>query len=112
MKSGKRRPIQILHDEPKGPDEDAFPREVEDWGPSPEQRFAQTELAGILSEAIESLEPAYRLVFVLRDIEDLSTEETADALGLSEAAVKSRLFRGRLKLRDKLARTLKKGDPN
>ncbi len=112
MKLRKRRPNQISLDEPKGSDGDAFPQEVEDWGPSPEQRFAQTELAGILSEAIESLEPAYRLVFVLRDIEDLSTEETADLLGLSEAAVKSRLLRGRLKLRDKLSRTLKKGAPN
>src|SRR5260370_35184117 len=100
MKLRKRRANQISLDEPKGSDENAFPQEVEDWAPSPEQRFAQTELAGILSEAIESLEPAYRLVVVLRAIEALSTEETADFLSLSGAAVKSRLRRGRASLRD------------
>src|SRR5260370_34931896 len=42
MKLRKRRPNQISLDEPKGPDENAFPQEAEDWGPSPEQRFAQT----------------------------------------------------------------------
>jgi len=66
---------------------------------------------GILDNAVDSLEPLYRSVFVLRDIEELSTEETAEALGLSIPAVKSRLLRARLQLREKLTRFFKrKGD--
>jgi RNA polymerase sigma-70 factor (ECF subfamily) len=61
--------------------------------------------------AIQGLEPSYRSVFVLRDINELSTEETADVLGLSVPAVKSRLLRARLQLREKLTRFFKrKGD--
>jgi RNA polymerase sigma-70 factor (ECF subfamily) len=57
------------------------------------------------------LKPAFRTVFVLRDMEDLSTEETASALGISIPAVKSRLLRARLQLREKLSKFFKrKGD--
>jgi len=87
-------------------------REIEDWGPTPEQRFVQTELQQILSQATQSLEPAYRVVFLLRDVEQLSTEETAEMLGLSEAAVKSRLLRARLKLRNKLHKLFIGSKPN
>jgi RNA polymerase sigma-70 factor (ECF subfamily) len=91
--------------------EDTLVREIAAWGEDPEQRFSRDELGRILDDAIESLEPPYRSVFVLRDIEDLSTEETADALGLSVPAVKSRLLRARLQLREKLTRFFKrKGD--
>ena len=77
----------------------------------PKQRFSREELGDILDTAIQSLEPPYRSVFVLRDIEELSTEETAEALGLSVPAVKSRLLRARLQLREKLTRFFKrKGD--
>lgn len=104
MRLRKRRPNQFSLDEPIEGEEDLMPREIEDWGPSPEQRFAQTEMKDILSRAIEELEPDYRTVFVLRDMEELSTEETASAVGISEPAVKSRLLRARLKLRDKLGK--------
>ena len=66
------------------------------------------ELNEILESAVEGLAPPYRTVFVLRDIEDLSTEETAEALNLSIPAVKSRLLRARLQLRDKLTRYFKR----
>lgn len=112
MRLRKRRPNQFSLDEPIKGDEDLIPREIEDWGPSPEQRFAQTEMREILSSAIEELEPDYRMVFVLRDIEDLSTEETAKTLGISVPAVKSRLLRARLKLRGKLSRTFQQGGAN
>ena len=108
MKLRKRRLNQVSIDEPvQGEEEDYMPREIEDWGPSPEQRYAQTELAGILSGVIEKLEEEYRIVFVLRDVEELSTEETAELLNLSVPAVKSRLLRARLKLREKLNRYFK-----
>jgi len=91
--------------------EDTVVREIAAWDENPEQRFSREELGEILDSAIQSLEPPYRSVFVLRDIEELSTEETADALGLSIPAVKSRLLRARLQLREKLTRYFKrKGD--
>jgi RNA polymerase sigma-70 factor (ECF subfamily) len=91
--------------------EDMVVREIAAWGENPEQQLSREELGGILDSAIQSLEPIYRSVFVLRDIEELSTEETAEALGLSVPAVKSRLLRARLQLREKLTRFFKrKGD--
>src|SRR6201987_4686324 len=109
MRLRKRRPNQVSLDEPIAGEEDLMPREIEDWGPSPEQRFAQTEMHEILSEVIDKLEPDFRVVFVLRDIEELSTEETAKALGISVPAVKSRLLRARLKLRQRLDRYFRRG---
>jgi RNA polymerase sigma-70 factor, ECF subfamily len=104
MKLRKRRPNQVSLDEEVDTGEDTMPREVEDWGPSPEERYKQAELGTILNNTIAELEPPFRIVFQLRDIEELSTEETAEALGLSVPAVKSRLLRARLKLRQKLNR--------
>ncbi|HTX35205.1 MAG TPA: sigma-70 family RNA polymerase sigma factor [Bryobacteraceae bacterium] len=88
--------------------EDTVVREIAAWDENPEQRFSREEMGEILDSAIQSLEPPYRSVFVLRDIEELSTEETADALGLSIPAVKSRLLRARLQLREKLTRQFKR----
>ncbi len=104
MKLRKRRPNQVSLDDPVETADDLLPREIEDWGPTPEQRYGQTELSEILSGVIGQLDPAYRIVFLLRDVEELSTEETAQMLGISVAAVKSRLLRARLKLRQKLSR--------
>ncbi len=112
MRLRKRRPNQVSLDDPVETEDDLMPREIEDWGPTPEQRFAQTELNRILSEVIADLDPAFRVVFLLRDVEELSTEETAELLGLSVPAVKSRLLRGRLKLRQKLSKYLKRSEPN
>jgi RNA polymerase sigma-70 factor (ECF subfamily) len=91
--------------------EDTVVREIAAWDENPEQQFSRDELGGILDTAVQSLEPPYRSVFMLRDIDELSTEETAEALGLSIPAVKSRLLRARLQLREKLTRYFKrKGD--
>jgi RNA polymerase sigma-70 factor (ECF subfamily) len=109
MKLRRRRPNLVSLDEEIDTGEDTIPREVEDWGPSPEERYEQTELSRILSEVIGELDPPFRIVFQLRDIEELSTEETAEALGLSVPAVKSRLLRARLKLRQKLNRYFQRG---
>jgi len=102
MKLRKRRPNQFSLDEPVAGEGEPVFHELKDWGPSPEQRFAQTELNEILSRVIGELEPIYRVVFLLRDVEEISTEETAQILGISVAAVKSRLLRARLQLREKL----------
>ena len=110
MKLRKRRPNQVSLDEDVDTGEDTIPREVEDWGPSPEDRYEQSELGDILNTTIAELEPPFRIVFQLRDIEELSTEETAEALGLSIPAVKSRLLRARLKLRQKLNKYFKRSE--
>jgi len=110
MKLRKRRPNQVSLDEDVDTGEDTIPREVEDWGPSPEDRYEQSELGDILNTTIAELDPPFRIVFQLRDIEELSTEETAEALGLSIPAVKSRLLRARLKLRQKLNKYFKRSE--
>ena len=109
MKLRKRRNKDVSLDEDIETEENFIPREIEDWGPSPEERYTQEELARILSQVIGELDPSFRLVFQLRDIDELSTEETAEALGISVPAVKSRLLRARLKLRDKLNRYFLRG---
>jgi DNA-directed RNA polymerase specialized sigma24 family protein len=58
-----------------------MPRESEDWRPSPEREYADTEMQQILAEAVEKSEPEYRIV--LRDVEELSTEDTEEALGIT-----------------------------
>jgi RNA polymerase sigma-70 factor (ECF subfamily) len=110
MKLRKRRPNQVSIDEDVKTGDDLIPREIEDWGPSPEDRYKQSEMAGILNSTIADLDPSFRIVFQLRDIEELSTEETAEALGLSVPAVKSRLLRARLKLRQKLDRYFRRSE--
>lgn len=112
MKLRKRRSDRTVPlDEPIDTGEDEVPREIAVWDENPEESYSREELGNILEQAIESLKPAYRTVFVLRDIEELSIEETAEALGLSISAVKSRLLRARLQLREKLTRLFRrKGD--
>jgi RNA polymerase sigma-70 factor (ECF subfamily) len=114
MKLRKRKSDRTVSlDEQIDTGEDMVIREVAAWDPDPEQRYSQTELNTILTEAIDGLLPIYRTVFTLRDVDGLSTEETAEALELSVPAVKSRLLRARLQLRDKLTRFFKrKGDDN
>lgn len=91
--------------------EETVVREIAVWAGDPEQLYSQEELRNILASAIDSLPPVFRTVFALRDIEELSTEETAQILNLSVPAVKSRLLRARLRLREKLTRYFKrKGD--
>lgn len=95
-------------DEPMEVGEETVNREIAVWEDNPEQRYSREEWRQILDEAIDSLKPDFRTVFVLRDIEELSTEETAEALGISVPAVKSRLLRARLTLREKLTRQFKR----
>lgn len=79
-----------------------IPREIADWHPNPEQLYSGSELRDILARSLEELVPVSRAVFVLRDIEGLSIEQAAIALNLSQSAVKSRLWRARLQLRERL----------
>ena len=109
MKLRKRRSDRSVPlDEPIDTGEDEVAREIAVWEDNPEDVYSREELAELLDEAVQSLRPAYRTVFILRDIEEMSIEETAQALGLSISAVKSRLLRARLQLRERLTRQFKK----
>ena len=91
-------------DDPIDTDESrTAPREINVWRDNPEECYNQTELREILSKVLQDLETPLRAVFVLRDVEGLSCEETAVVTGLSVPAVKSRALRARLKLRKKLS---------
>lgn len=79
-----------------------FAMYVTDKSLDPEQRVSNAELAHLLEEAVLALPDEYRTVFMLREVEEMSTAETAAALGITEANVKVRLLRGRAKLRRRL----------
>jgi RNA polymerase sigma-70 factor (ECF subfamily) len=109
MKLRKRKTDRTVPlDEPVDTGEEMVNREIAVWEDNPEQRYSQEEMQQILNEAVQDLKPDFRTVFVLRDIEELSTEETAESLGISIPAVKSRLLRARLALREKLTRKFKR----
>ena len=104
MKVRKRRTTKEAPlDEDFQAGEDVFPREVADWAPSPEELYRVSELRDILINALEGLRPILRTVFVLRDIEELSIDQTAEILHLTPSAVKARLWRARLQLREILS---------
>ncbi len=113
MKLRKRKSDKLVSlDEQVDTGEDMVLREIAVWEDNPEAQYSQEEMRGILEKSVESLAPIFRTVFVLRDIEDLSTEETAEALGISIPAVKSRLLRARLQLREKLTRLFRRKGGN
>jgi RNA polymerase sigma-70 factor, ECF subfamily len=103
MKLRKQRTAkEVSLDEDFQADGDLFPREVADWAPNPEDLYLESELREILIKTLKELRPALRAVFVLRDMEGLSIDQTAEVLELSPAAVKARLWRARLQLRELL----------
>ena len=88
--------------------EGTFVKELPAGVENPEEHYGREEIREALASAIDGLADSYKTVFVLRDVDGLSTKETAQALELSVPAVKSRLLRARLQLRDKLKRILGK----
>ena len=109
MKLRKRRTSRLVQMQEATDEEgQVVPREFVDWGPNPEELYERSELEEILQKAVDSLSPNFRTVFLLRDVEKLSTEETADGLEVSIGAVKARLFRARLQLREELSKVFKR----
>jgi RNA polymerase sigma-70 factor, ECF subfamily len=102
MKIRRRRFNEVSIDESKHADGASDPIEIKDQAANPEQRYLQHEVQRTLAATINELEPSYRAVFQLRDVEGLSTEQTAQALDLTSSAVKTRLQRARMKLRESL----------
>ena len=100
----ERKPLYESIDEGYGEDfGDYFPRDFADWREIPSEALAQKQLKEALSRAVASLKPIYREVFILRDVQGLNIRETAEALGLNEPLVRTRLLRARLQMRDALA---------
>lgn len=89
------------------PDEDGEPEQeplqIVDWCCMPEHELMNSEARAHLEKAVENLPSSLRVVFLLRDIEGLSTQETGEVLNLSENAVKTRLSRARMNLREQLS---------
>ena len=97
----RRRPLESLDvDE----DDTSFrPRQIQSWIDDPEQAFVKSQTNELVRVGVLRLPEKYRIALLLRDINQLSTEDTAAALGLSVPATKARILRGRLMLRESLA---------
>jgi len=100
----QHRKSEVSIDQGFQTEEDVLSPEIADWAPNPEERYRASELRQLLINTLQELRPSLSVVFVLRDIEGLSTEQTAEALNLSQAAVKTRLLRARLRLREGLSK--------
>jgi len=104
MRHRKHELEKVPIDEPLLLDNGAeIPRELKDWCCLPEAELMSAEAQDTLDIAINSLSPARRAAFVLRDLHGLSTREAANVLQISEAAIKTRLLRARLQLRETLS---------
>ncbi len=99
----RARPVDPLPADEPEPGEPPLPRALVEWDLTPEEMLMDSEARGHLDAAIAALPESLRAAFLLRDVEGLSTLDTAEALGISEGAVKLRLHRARLTLREHLA---------
>jgi RNA polymerase sigma-70 factor (ECF subfamily) len=103
LRKDRRYLYESLDEGQQNNDGDYIPKDFADWREIPSEALEQSELREALAKALDSLPEKYRTVFILRDVQHLSINETAHALGLSEANVKTRLSRARLQMRDALA---------
>jgi len=103
MRIRKKKLDTVPLDRPVELEEGDVSRELADWTTDPRADVMNDELSEVLVQHVNELEPDNRIVFILRDVHGLSTGDTAEALGLSVPAVKSRLHRARLFLRQRLS---------
>ena len=98
-----RRPMESLDQNDSQEDDDFRPRQIAAWQENPEQNHSKSEIQQLVERGLLQLPAKYRIIVMLRDIEQLSTDDVAHQLGLTVPAVKTRLLRGRLMLREWLA---------
>ena len=110
LRSKKNIKIDSLDEAPDGPGH-VSPALLRDWREIPSEALERQEVRLLLQHAVTDLPSIYREVFMLRDVEELSVNESAEALGITVASVKVRLHRARLMLQKKLAPQLKKLNP-
>jgi len=101
--------LSIEEDLPQFAADGTHARPVADWSDLPDHRVETQELRQVLCEAIDALPPDYRAVVVLRDIEGLSNQEAAEVLGTTVFAIKARLHRAHLVLRERLGGYIERG---
>jgi RNA polymerase sigma-70 factor, ECF subfamily len=103
MSTEPRYLYESLDQHREGTEGDHWPRDFADWRPIPSEVLEDNQTLQALQKAMDSLSAKYREVLVLRDVENLSTNEVATVLGISAGTAKTRLHRARLVLRDVLA---------
>ena len=103
LRKDRRHRYESIEDGQQGEDGDHMPMDFADWREIPSEALARKEVREALNAGLNSLSEKYHTVLILRDVQQLSITETAQALGISEANVKTRLSRARLQLRDALA---------
>ncbi len=103
LRKDRRHIYESIDDPQQGQEGNFWPRDFADWQPIPSELLERNEVRQAIQNAIGSLSRMYREVLILRDIQNLSVRETANILGISEGAVKTRLLRARLHMRDVLA---------
>jgi len=89
-------------------DEEFRPRNIQAWTETPEDFYSREELRSLVEREVMKLPVKYRVALLLRDLEELSTEEAAAALGLSIPGLKARVLRGRLMLRESMVQYFSK----
>ena len=109
MRRRRERTVPMERLDDREEESEYAPRDFADWREIPSEALERKEVRQRLAEALAKLDRKYREVFVLRDMEHLNIQETAEALGITVASVKTRLLRARLMLRDLLAAGLEQG---
>jgi RNA polymerase sigma-70 factor (ECF subfamily) len=110
LRGGKTMKMESLDEPPEGQGH-VTPALLRDWREIPSEALERQEVRSLLQQAVTDLPLIYREVFLLRDVEELSVNESADALGITVASVKVRLHRARIMLQKKLVPQLKWVNP-
>jgi RNA polymerase sigma-70 factor (ECF subfamily) len=108
-KSGRSEEISFEEDLPRFDQNGMHVKPVKDWSENPERKASSKEVMDFIKENLEDLPDSYRVVFLLRDMEGLSNNEVAEVLDISLTAVKSRLHRARLFMRERLSKYFEGG---
>src|ERR1700740_2385898 len=103
LRKGRRHLYESVDEQRTDEEGEYCPKDFADWREVPSEALQRKELREALKRGIAALSPKYREVLILRDVQHLSTEETARVLGITEGSVKTRLLRARLQMRDALA---------
>jgi RNA polymerase sigma-70 factor (ECF subfamily) len=103
LRKDRKHLYESIDDSKDSEEGDYLPKDYADWREIPSEELQRGRLKEALQKAIAGLAPKYREVFVLRDVEEMNIADTAKALGITEASVKTRLLRARLQMRDALA---------
>jgi RNA polymerase sigma-70 factor (ECF subfamily) len=110
LRRQKIAPMESLEAQTEELEGDVTPAILKDWRPVPSDVLESKEMRHLIEQAVGELPPIYREVFMLRDVEELNVQETAEALGIEPGAVKTRLHRARMMLQKQLAPALAAGE--